>query len=56
LIQGLQGGDGVAGGGGSGVEDARVEEVRLEKEQVQSQLSHTHRQLEQVKRELEVRG
>ena len=44
----------MAGGGGSGVEDARVEEVRLEKEQVQGQLSHTLRQLEQVKSELKV--
>ena len=60
LIQGLQG-EGGGGGGGGGrdssgrVEDARVEELRLEKEQLQAQLNSTFKQLEYVKKELEVR-
>lgn len=52
LIQGLQGGGGGAGTGGA--EDARVEEVKLEKEQLQAQLTNTCRQLEDVKKELQV--
>ena len=61
LIQGLQGEGGGGGGGGGGressgrVEDARVEELRLEKEQLQAQLNSTFKQLEYVKKELEVR-
>ena len=51
LISSLQGG----GESVQGVEEARVEEVRLEKEHVQAQLTNTLRQLEDVKKDLQVR-
>lgn len=54
MIHSLQAG----GGGGAdsgGAEDARVEELRLEKDQLQAQLTTACRELEDVKRELQVR-